>query len=99
MLDLTPLERKLEKLEKKITKTDPDFFKDVRKLSAEELKKKVLGYAQEMERNDAEQLAHQKLNEAKSIVKALNKGFADIKKLAKLKMQATLAVMQEKDVK
>lgn len=99
MLDKTPLERKLEKLESKIEKSDPDFFKDVRKLSAEELKQKALGYAQEMERNDAEQLAHKKLNEAKDVVKTLNRGFADVRKMAKLKMQATLAVMQEKDVK
>jgi hypothetical protein len=99
MLDKTPLERKLEKLESKIEKSDPDFFKDVRKLSAEGLKQKALGYAQEMERVDAEKLAHEKLNQAKSVVKDLNKGFSDSRKFAKLKMQAVLAVMQEKDIK
>jgi hypothetical protein len=99
MLDKTALERKLEKLEAKLEKTDKEFFKEVRKLSPEELKKKVLGYAQEMERVDAEQLSHQKLNEAKSVVKDLNKGFSDSRKFAKLKMQAVLAVMQEKDIK
>jgi hypothetical protein len=99
MLDQTALERKLEKLEAKLEKTDKDFFKDTRKLSAEELKKKALDYAQEMERVDAEQLGHKKLGEAKSVVKDLNKGFSDSRKFAKLKMQAVLAIMQEKDIK
>lgn len=93
MLDQTALEVKLEKLEDKL---EPDFVKEVRKLSKEALEDKVFEYAQNLEKLEDEKKAHQEYQAAKSVIKDLNKGFNETAKFSKLRMKFVLAVMAEK---
>lgn len=90
------LTRKLDKLKDKL---EADYIKEIDKMSNEELKKKVLGYAQEVERIDDEKTNDKTLNAAKSTKSTLEKGYRDTKKATTTRMQFVLAIMQSRGVK
>ena len=91
------LTRKLEKLRDKFTdKGELDYVKEVDKMSNDDLKKKVLGYAQELERIEDEKANHKELQTARSIVSRVNKSFSDLKKMTQMRMQFVISTLQSR---
>lgn len=96
MTDLERNEALTRKIEKLKDKLEVDFIKDTEKLSNEELERKVLAYAEELERNEDERANHKELQAAKEAKSTLEKGFNGVKKHATLRMQFVLATLKSR---
>lgn len=92
--------RKLEKLKDKLVDGgEVDYVKEIDKMSNDELKKKLLGFIQEMERIDDEKANCQELVSAQAKARTLSKGFSDAKKPVRTKLQFVFTTLQSRGVK
>ena len=80
----------------KIDKTFPGFADEVNKLSSEDLKQRVVSYAQQLQESEDHKVGNEQLAQAQAAVAELLGPYKDVKKAVKLKTQYILTLIAEK---
>ena len=90
-MEKTKLEKKMEKLEKKL---ETDFRVEVQRSSGAQLKEKIVNYSKAIQEIEDAKDADEKLNALKEQIKDLSGGYRDAKKAIKDKLEYVLGVMK-----